>query len=374
MLTRKIEQLNISPSMLGFGCMRFPTMPDGKIDEVKATAMIETAIANGVTYIDTAYPYHNGESEPFVGKVLKSHRRDSFFLATKLPVWLIKSKADVRRLFEEQLRRLQVDYIDFYLLHALDGDRWETLVKLGVPEEVAQLKKEGKIRYMGFSFHDEYPVFEKIITSRPWDFCQIQYNYTDTKIQAGDQGYDLATKLNIPVVVMEPIKGGTLANLPADIAQVFKDHDPKVSLSSWALRWVADHPNVKVILSGMSTMDHVHDNLNTFNNYQPLTKTEHALIDKVNGIIQSRTRNGCTGCEYCMPCPYGVNIPRNFRIWNDLGIFKDVQKANRRYWIDLKPEERADMCQACGSCEAVCPQHLTIIEDLKQVVKDIPKP
>lgn len=374
MLTRKIEQLNISASMLGFGCMRFPTMPDGKIDEVKATAMIETAMANGVTYIDTAYPYHNGESEPFVGKVLKNHRRDSFFLATKLPVWLIKSRADVRRLFEEQLRRLQVDYIDFYLLHALDGDRWETLVKLGVPEEVAELKKEGKIRYMGFSFHDEYPVFEKIITHRPWDFVQIQYNYIDTKIQAGDKGYDLATKMNIPVIVMEPIKGGTLANLPSDIAQVFKDHDPKASLSSWALRWVADHPNVKVILSGMSTMDHVHDNLNTFNDYKPLNDTERALIDKVNGIILSRTRNGCTGCEYCMPCPYGVNIPRNFRIWNDLGVFKDVQKANRRYWIDMKAEERADMCQACGACEAVCPQHLTIIEDLKQVVKDIPKP
>ena len=374
MFTRKIEKLNISPSMLGFGCMRFPTLPDGKIDEVKATAMLETAMANGVTYIDTAYPYHNGDSEPFVGQVLKNHARDSFFLATKLPVWLIKTKADVRRLFNEQLKRLNVDYVDFYLLHALDGDRWETLVKLGVPEEVAELQKEGKIRYMGFSFHDEYPVFEKIIHYRKWDFVQIQYNYLDTNIQAGQKGYDLATSLGIPVIVMEPIKGGTLANLPSDIAEVLKKHDPQASLSSWALRWVASHDNVKVVLSGMSTMDHVTDNLNTFNHFKPLDETESALVDQVTSIVNARSRNGCTGCEYCMPCPYGVNIPRNFKIWNDLGVFKDVQKANRRYWIDLKPEERADMCQACGTCEGVCPQHLHIIDDLAQVVKDLPKP
>lgn len=374
MFTRRIESLNVAPSMLGFGCMRFPTLADGKIDEVKATEMIETAMASGVTYIDTAYPYHNGDSEPFVGRVLKNHKRNSFFLATKLPVWLIKTRADVRRLFNEQLRRLQVDYIDFYLLHALDGDRWDTLVKLGVPEEVAELQKEGKIRFMGFSFHDEYPVFEKIATYRHWDFCQIQYNYLDTNIQAGDKGYALTVKLGIPLIVMEPIKGGALASLPDDIAGALKKHDPKASLSSWALRWVATHDNVKVILSGMSTMEHVKDNLNTFNNYKPLDDKESALVDEVTHTIQSRTKNGCTGCEYCMPCPYGVNIPRNFKIWNDLAIFKDAQKANRRYWIDMKAEERADMCQACGSCETVCPQHLSIIEDLKRVVVDLPKP
>jgi len=374
MYTRRIESLNISPSMLGFGCMRFPTLPDGKIDEVKATAMIEKAMAEGVNYIDTAYPYHNGDSEPFVGRVLKNHKRDSFFLATKLPVWLIKSRGDVRRLLNEQLKRLQVDYIDFYLLHALDGERWDILVKLGVPEEVAELQKEGLIRFMGFSFHDEYPFFEKIATYHHWDFCQIQYNYLDTEIQAGQKGYDLTVQLGIPLIVMEPIKGGTLANLPTDIAKILKDHDPKVSLSSWALRWVATRENVKVILSGMSTMDHVLDNLNTFNHFEPLDETESALIDQVTQIIRSRTNNGCTGCEYCMPCPYGVNIPRNFRIWNDLGVFKDAQKANRRYWIDMKADERADMCQACGACESVCPQHLHIIDDLAQVVKDLPQP
>jgi uncharacterized protein len=374
MYTRKIDSLKISPSMLGFGCMRFPTLPDGLIDEVKATAMIEKAMAEGVNYIDTAYPYHNGDSEPFVGRVLKNHQRDSFFLATKLPVWLIKSRSDVRRLLNEQLKRLQVDYIDFYLLHALDGERWDILVKLGVPEEVAELQKEGKIRYMGFSFHDEYPFFEQIATYCHWDFCQIQYNYLDTEIQAGQKGYDLSVKLGIPLIVMEPIKGGTLANLPTDIAKILKDHDPKASLSSWALRWVASRENVKVILSGMSTMDHVLDNLETFNHFIPLDETESALVDQVTKLIRARAKNGCTGCEYCMPCPYGVDIPRNFRIWNDLGVFKDAQKANRRYWIDMKAEECADMCQECQACESVCPQHLHIIDDLKQVVKDLAKP
>jgi len=374
MYTRNINKLKVSPSILGFGCMRFPTLSDGKIDEAKATEMIEKAMANGVTYIDTAYPYHNGDSEPFVGKVLKNHKRDSFILATKLPVWLIKTKADVRRLFSEQLKRLQVDYVDFYMLHALDGDRWDQLVKLGVPEEVAELQKEGKIRFMGFSFHDEYAAFEKIATYRDWDFCQLQYNYLDTNIQAGRKGYDLTVKLGIPLIVMEPIKGGTLAALPKDIAEVFKNYDPKASLSSWALRWVAQHDNVKVILSGMSTMEHVDDNLNTFNNYKVLSPEENAIVDEVTSIVNSRTKNGCTGCEYCMPCPFGVNIPRNFKIWNDYGVYKDLQKANRRYWIDMKAEERADMCQACSACETVCPQHLHIIDDLKQVAKDLPKP
>ncbi|KAF0226123.1 MAG: NADP-dependent oxidoreductase domain [Erysipelotrichaceae bacterium] len=374
MHTRKFDKSGISPSLLGFGCMRFPTLADGSIDEVKATAMIETAMANGVTYIDTAYPYHNGESEPFVGKVLKNHPRSSFYLATKLPIWLLKTKEDALRIFNEQLDRLQVDYFDFYLLHALDQEKWDLILELDVIGVVEKLKAEGKIKNLGFSFHDEYPVFEKIATYRAWDFCQIQYNYIDTKIQAGDKGYDLTVKLGIPLIVMEPIKGGMLATLPHDISHPFKDYDPKASLSSWALRWAATHQNVKVILSGMSSMEHVTDNLNTFNNYKDLSDEEMGIVNKVTDIINSRTKNGCTSCEYCMPCPFGVNIPRNFKIWNDYSIFKDEAKTIRRYWTDLKPEARADMCQACGACEALCPQHIHIIDDLVQVAKDIPHP
>lgn len=287
MKTSYFEKLGIETSLLGFGCMRFPTLTDGSIDEKQAEEMMDHAIRNGVTYIDTAYPYHAGESESFVGKVLKKYNRDQFTIATKLPVWKVNKREDVRELFNEQLTKLQMDYVDFYLLHALDNERWESLLKLGVLEEVEQLQKEGKIKYLGFSFHDEYPVFEKIITYRNWDFCQIQYNYIDTEIQAGDKGYELAEKLGIPLIIMEPIKGGNLANLPEDISHIFKSYHPTKSLSSWALRWVASHPNVKVILSGMSTMEHVTDNLDTFNNFLTLNHDEMECVNQVTTIAHT---------------------------------------------------------------------------------------
>ena len=204
---RKLEKLGIETSLLGFGCMRFPTLPDGKIDEAEAERMLDKAIASGVNYIDTAYPYHNGESEPLVGKVLKKYDRSSFFLATKLPLWAVNSVDDAKRIFEEQLQRLQTDYIDFYLLHAVNKEKWDAMKELGVVEYCAKLKEEGKIRYYGFSFHDDYEVFDEILHYRDWDFCQIQYNYMDTQEQAGDKGYALAESLGVPLVIMEPIKG-----------------------------------------------------------------------------------------------------------------------------------------------------------------------
>lgn len=373
MKTSYFENLGVESSLLGFGCMRFPMLADGSIDEKQSEEMLDLAIANGVTYIDTAYPYHAGESERFVGKVLKKYSRNQFTIATKLPVWKINKREDVREVFAEQLSKLQMEYVDFYLLHALDEERWDTLVKQGVLEEVEQLQKEGRIKYLGFSFHDEYRVFEKIIMYRKWDFCQIQYNYVDTEIQAGDKGYALAEKLGVPLVIMEPIKGGNLANLPEDISHILKAYHPNKSISSWALRWVASHPNVKVILSGMSNLEHVKDNLDTFNHYVPLNSDEMKCIEQVTQIIKSRTKNGCTGCEYCMPCPHGVNIPRNFKIWNDLSIYQNEAQAIRRYWKDMPASDRSDMCQACGACEAVCPQSLQIIRDLQQVTLDIPR-
>lgn len=373
MKTSYFEKLGINTSLLGFGCMRFPTKTDGTIDAIQSEAMLDKAIANGVTYIDTAYPYHNGESESFVGKVLKKYNRNQFTIATKLPVWKVNKKEDVRIYFNEQLSKLQVDYVDFYLLHALDNEKWDLLLKQGVLEEVEALQKEGKIRFLGFSFHDEFNVFEKIITYRNWDFCQIQYNYIDTQIQAGDKGYTLAEKLGIPLIIMEPIKGGNLANLPDDIAQYFKSYNPNKSLSSWALRWVASHSNVKVILSGMSNMEHVIDNLDTFNNFSELNNEEMECVRKVTDIILSRTKNGCTGCEYCMPCPHGVNIPRNFKIWNDFAIYGNREQAIKRYWKDMAASERADMCQECGACEPLCPQSIQIINDLRRVNIEIPQ-
>jgi uncharacterized protein len=332
---REMKNTGLKPSLLGFGCMRFPLLENGKIDRIKAEEMMDVAIKAGVTYIDTAYPYHEQESELFVGEVLKKYPRDSFYLATKCSLWYIETHEDAIKMFENQLNRLQVDYFDFYLIHSLSKELWDKALKLGVLDFLIEMKKTGKIRQLGFSFHDEFPVFEEIIRYHNWDFCQIQLNYIDTEIQAGMKGVHLAEELGIPLVIMEPIKGGTLARLSDDMEAKFKHAHPDWSISSWALRWVASLDNVKVILSGMSTMDHVTDNLNTFNNFEKLNFDEQSIVKEVADMIHARKKNGCTSCNYCMPCPFGVNIPRNFRIWNDLGVFGDVNKAKKRYFHTL---------------------------------------
>lgn len=367
---REMKNTGIKPSLLGFGCMRFPLLENGKIDRIKAEEMMDVAIKAGVTYIDTAYPYHEQESELFVGEVLKKYPRDSFYLATKCSLWYIETHEDAMKMFENQLNRLQVEYFDFYLIHSLSRDLWDKALKLGVLDYLIEMKKAGKIRQLGFSFHDEFPVFEEILRYHNWDFCQIQLNYIDTDIQAGMKGVHLAEELGIPLVIMEPIKGGTLARLSDDMEAKFKQAHPEWSISSWALRWVASLDNVKVILSGMSTMDHVTDNLNTFNNFEKLNLDEQTIVKEVADMIHSRKKNGCTGCNYCMPCPFGVNIPRNFRIWNDLGVFGDVNKAKKRYFTHCPPEQRSDMCTWCGACEPLCPQSISIREDLKKMTEE----
>ena len=364
---RKFENLGVSPSLLGFGCMRFPQTPDGNIDEAEAERMLDRALKAGVTYIDTAYPYHNGDSEPFVGKVLKKYDRKSFYLATKLPVWNVKTLDDAKRIFQEQLDRLDVDYVDFYLLHCLDKEKWQNVLNLGIIPYMEELKKEGKIKFFGFSLHDDFETFKTIATYRKWDFCQIQYNYVDTVIQAGDKGYELTQELGIPLVIMEPVKGGSLATLPDSVTEPFKDYKPNASISSWALRWVASKPNVKVVLSGMTTMEQVEDNLSTFENFTPLSLQEKEIVADVATAIKQRTKNGCTGCAYCMPCPFGVNIPQNFRIWNDLSMYENKEQAKRAYFNDLEEDARADHCQKCGKCEEVCPQAMSIRDDLERV-------
>ena len=360
----------VSPSMLGFGCMRFPKTADGKIDEEKAAAMIDRAIKAGVSYIDTAYPYHDGESEPFVGKVLKNYPRESYFLATKLPVWKVETLEDAQRIFDEQLTRLQEDYVDFYLLHALNRARWDKIKELHLVEWAEGLLKAGKIRHLGFSFHDDYSVFEEIITSRKWDFCQIQYNYMDREIQAGDKGYALAESLGVPIVIMEPVKGGTLAALPQDIEEIFTKADPKRSCASWALRWVGSRPNVKVILSGMSTMEQVENNLETFGTFEPLSESEEQVVAEVAATLKKRVKNGCTGCRYCMPCPFGLDIPENFLVWNEFGMYENADRAKREY-LGMDEAERADHCKKCGKCEKECPQKLHIRDDLARVSEEL---
>lgn len=366
---RMLDKLGIKTSLLGFGCMRFPTTADGKIDEERAQQMLEEAYAAGINYYDTAWPYHNGESEPFVGRAMKRYPRESFYFATKLPCWNVKTREDAVKIFTQQLEHLQTDYIDFYLLHALNKNSFHEMCELGVLEDLVELKKQGKIKYLGFSFHDNYEAFEEILTYRDWDFCQIQYNYMDTEEQAGDKGYALCEKRNVPIIIMEPIKGGALASYAPEVEEIFKAARPEKSIASWALRWVASKPQVKVVLSGMSTGEQVKDNLETFKKFEPLSETELETVEKVIKEIKSRIKNGCTGCRYCMPCPAGVNIPGNFSMWNAYGMYNNAGAAKWRYFNEMKEEERSNQCVSCGACESVCPQKLPIREHLAMITE-----
>lgn len=370
---RKMEKLGIETSLLGFGCMRFPVLENGEINEPEAERMLDKAIAEGVNYIDTAYPYHEGKSEIVTGKILKKYDRDSFYLATKLPLWQINSLEDVDRIFGEQLTKLQTDHVDFYLMHAMNKERWDAMRKLGVVERLEQIKAEGRIKYLGFSFHDSYEAFEEIINAREWDFCQIQLNYMDVEEQAGLKGYELAASKNVPVIVMEPVKGGSLAAFAEDIMEKFRGADAQASAASFALRWVGSLPGVKVILSGMSTMGQVEDNLKTFGCFKPLSGEEQKMMKEVRDTLKSRVQNGCTACRYCMPCPAGVDIPGCFGVWNTYHMYQNYNMVKRRWENELGEQKQAKNCVKCGKCEQACPQKLSIRKDLERAQADLDK-
>lgn len=368
---RMMEKIGAKTSLLGFGCMRFPLNQDGSINEEETFAMLDKAYEAGVNYFDTAYPYHGGASEPVVGKALARYPRESFYLATKLPIWEVKTLDDVKRIFTEQLARLNMEYVDFYLMHALNKERWETIKKLGILDYCEELRTAGKIRYLGFSFHDDYEVFQEIVTSYAWDFCQIQLNYMDKDTQATTKGVELAESLGIPMVIMEPVKGGSLANLPEDINTMFRGVRPDDSIASWALRYVGSFQNVKVILSGMSDMRQVEDNLKTFVSFEPLSQTEQKVVEKVAKTLHSRVQNGCTACKYCMPCPAGVNIPGSFGVWNEYHVYGNVKDTAYCWTKEIPEEAKPKNCIKCGKCEKVCPQKIHIREDLARLQKEL---
>ena len=370
MFYRESKKLNVKTSLLGFGCMRFPTLPDGTIDEEQTFKMFDIAIKAGINYIDTAYPYHNGLSEPLVGRALKKYDRSSIYLATKLPIWAVDSKEKALEIFNGQLEKLQTDYIDFYLLHALDNAKFEKCIDLGLIELCEELQKQGKIRNFGFSFHDSYSVFEKIINYRDWDFCQIQFNYMDTEDQAGLKGLKLCEEKGIPNIIMEPLKGGSLVSYPEEIEKIFKEKDPNASIASWGLRYVGSYDNVLVLLSGMSNIDQMNDNIKTFENFKKFDNEDFKLIEDVVKKLRERVKNGCTGCRYCMPCPNGVNIPKIFRMWN-VGYMYDNFNVIRYSYNNTKEEELSPNCVQCGECESKCPQGLSIINDLIAAHKDL---
>jgi predicted aldo/keto reductase-like oxidoreductase len=371
---RMMEKTGAETSLLGFGCMRFPVTAQGKIDRQKSQEMLDLAYAQGINYYDTAYPYHDGESELFVGEALKKYDRNSFYLATKLPTWMVHTTEDVDRLFQEQLQKLQMEYIDFYLLHALDKEKWPRMKELGVLERLEKYRAEGKIKRIGFSFHDDYDTFEEIIKAYPWDFCQIQFNYLDANYQAGMKGVKLAEELQIPLVIMEPVKGGSLATFSEDITGKIKSVSGNdASAASFALRWVGSQPGVKVILSGMSTMAQLEDNLQTFSPFKPFSEEEFGTADEIVRLINSRVQNGCTGCRYCMPCPAGVNIPGCFSAWNNYHMFQNYNMVKWKWETEIGTSQQASNCVQCGLCETKCPQKISIREDLKQVQADLDK-
>lgn len=370
---RKLVKNEGPVSLLGFGCMRLPLVPGGQPNEIDvplAEAMIARAMSAGVNYFDTAYRYIGGNSELFLGNALKKYPRESFKLATKLPMGMIDDTAKGVRIYHEQLERLQTDYFDFYLLHGIKRAGFQKAVDLGLLDYLLQEKIEGKIRHLGFSFHGSYEDFEYILTFRDWDFCQIQLNYMDTEIQAGVRGAQLARERGVPLVIMEPVKGGSLANFNTNAAQAMKDAAPDKSLASWAVRWVAEQPSVAVVLSGMSTMEQVEDNIATFEAYQPLSEEERAIVAGTAEKIRASVRIGCTGCEYCMPCPFGVNIPKNFAVWNEYGMYNNPGSVK---WglSNLKEGGFASACQKCGACEPKCPQGLAIRDGLAAAAAEL---
>ncbi len=376
MLCRTMPQTGDKVSILGYGCMRFPLNSDGGIDENRATALIRRAIDSGVNYIDTAWPYHGGESEPVVGRALSGGYREKVFLATKLPSWFVETPSDMDRFLDEQLEKLQTDHIDYYLLHSLNQDRWDIMENNDYAAFLDRALADGRIRRAGFSFHDQLPLFKKIVDAYPWHFCQIQYNFLDTEYQAGTEGLKYAAEKNIGMVVMEPLRGGNLAaNVPEDIQAIWNESPRKLSPAGWALRWIWDHPEVQVVLSGMTTEEDLSDNLASAEGAEPgsLTEAEKEMVGRVKREYRNRMKVLCTGCQYCMPCPAGVNIPECFNRYNMAFMFDDVEKARQTYPVFVKSGAMASDCVKCGACEVQCPQNLPI-RDCLDAVKELLEP
>lgn len=348
--------------------MRFPTLEgdNSKIDYPPSIDMVRYAINNGVNYIDTAYNYHGGNSEKFVAKVLEDGYREKVYLATKNPVWLANEYEDFEKLLDEQLEKLNTDYIDFYLLHSLHSKSWEKIVNLKVFDFIEEAKAKGKIKYIGFSFHDELSLFKEIVDSYDWDFCQIQLNYMDRQFQAGLDGLSYAASKDISVVIMEPLKGGKLVNSPKEVMDIFNDSKIKRSPAAWALKYLYNLNDVAVVLSGMSTMEDVKENIETSSEETKLTPQEIEVIDRVTEVYRDKIKVDCTSCRYCIPCPTNVAIPDIFSQYNDIYVYDRLEQSKNSYRHLVENQKDVSNCIECGECEAICPQHLKIIEHLKE--------
>jgi predicted aldo/keto reductase-like oxidoreductase len=385
---RKFGRLDWNVSVLGFGCMRLPLLDKqdhAGIDENEASRMIYNAIDHGVNYLDTAYGYHHGNSERFLGRALKGGYREKVHLATKLPCWNVQNSQDFDKLLNEQLEKLQTDRFDFYLLHGLNADNWHKVRDLGVIPWAEKAMADGRIRYLGFSFHDNTEVLVEIIDAyNGWTLCQVQYNYIDIENQAGTRGVKYATSKGLAVIAMEPILGGRLVNPPVEIQALWETSARKRKPADWALQWLWNQPEVTVALSGMSAMSQVEENLASADRsgVNTLSDDELALFRRVRDQYQALSPIPCNRCNYCMPCPNGVNIPRVFETYNQGLIYNTQDDARQAYnrWI---PElERANQCIDCNNCEELCPQSILVSQwmpivhevlgDGKPYVKSLP--
>ena len=356
-------------SQLGFGCMRFARKGMG-IDYQKAEKEILYAIEQGVNYFDTAYVYPG--SEECLGKILENnHLREKVFIATKLPQYMLRSMRTIEKTFQEELLRLRTDYIDYYLMHMFtDYSEWKKLQKLGIEDWIRKHKEDGSIRRIGFSYHGNTEEFLRILDAYPWNFCQIQYNYFDEHSQAGRTGLQAAAEKGIPVVIMEPLRGGKLVNIPKKAQEAIRESGRDWSPAELGLRWLWDQPEVTCVLSGMNSMEMLQENLRIASETEPgqFTEEDHALVEKVKAIITENEKVGCTGCQYCMPCPRGIDIPGYFHHYNLMYL---ESKSGARFEFARNIAMRSDAvfagkCVRCGRCESHCPQHLPIQQLIRE--------
>lgn len=378
MLYRKILKNGDELSILGFGCMRLP-IKEGKIDEDRAAQQVRYAIDHGVDYIDTAWPYHMGESEPFLGRALVDGYREKIKLATKLPSWTVKSREDMDRILNAQLEKLRTDHIDYYLVHGLVGTLWDKMEKLDVLEFLDRAREDGHIVNAGFSFHGSVDDFKRIVDAYPWIFCQIQYNFLDEKNQAGTEGLEYAASKGLGVIIMEPLRGGKLTNpIPPAVQDIWNEASVKRTPAEWALRWIWNHPEVTIVLSGMNEESHIEENLRIVDEAYPnsLTEAEMQLVKKVEQKYRELMKTGCTGCRYCASCPSGVDIAGCFEIYDNFYLSGNEKEAKLMYAAKPGGIIRGDVpgyasqCVQCGQCLEKCPQHLDIPTFLKAVAEE----
>ena len=380
MIYRKVPKNGDELSILGFGCMRLP-VTDGKIDEPRAISQIRSAIDRGVNYVDTAWPYHGGESEPLLGRALKDGYRERVKLATKLPSFLVKSREDMDRYLDAQLKKLGTDHIDYYLVHTLSGPLWEAMVNLGIHDFLNKAKADGRIVNAGFSYHGLPEDFKPIVDGYPWEFCQIQYNYLDENYQAGVSGLKYAASKDLAVVIMEPLRGGNLGRPtpPPAVQAIWNEAKTPRTPVGWALLWLWNQPEVTVVLSGMNEEAHIDENLLLAGQGHSgaLTTREQDLVNRAAQTYRELMKVGCTGCGYCTPCPSDVAIPICFEMYNNMHMFDQPDAAKFGYAIRLSGDLTsgvsgyASQCVECGECIEKCPQNIPIPEVLAQVVADM---